>query len=87
VQAHGASLGTREALAKASEKTHRGEALAVYAERVAALANTGGNPAYAEAAALIARMAGLRSSAEHASYLLQIKTRFRQKRNFMALLK
>lgn len=86
VRTHGASIGTREALAKASEATHTREALDVYAERVDALADGGGNPAYAEAAALIARMAALRSAAEHAAYMAEIKTRFRRKRNFIALL-
>jgi uncharacterized Zn finger protein len=86
MQAHGASIGTKEALARASEATHAREALEVYAERVDALAKGGGNPAYAEAAALIARMATLRGTAEQAAYLVEIKTRFGRRRNFMALL-
>jgi hypothetical protein len=32
------------------------------------------------------RMAALRSAAEHAAYMAEIKTRFRRKRNFIALL-
>lgn len=87
VRKHGASIGTREALARASEATHANDALHVYAERVDALANGGGNPAYAEAAALIARMAGLRGAAEQAIYVADIKARFGRKRNFMALLR
>lgn len=86
VRAHGASTDTQEALARASEATHPREAIAVYAERVAALAEVGGNPAYAEAAALIRRMASLRDAGEHAAYLSEIKARFQRKRNFMALL-
>ena len=46
----------------------------------------GRNPAYAEAAALIARMAGLRGAAEQQAYLAGVKARFGRKRNFMALL-
>ena len=49
-----ASIGVKEALARASEATHPREALEVYAERVEQLASSGGNPAYAEAAKLIA---------------------------------
>jgi hypothetical protein len=86
VRTHGASIGAREALAQASEATHAREALEVYAERVEALAGGGGNPAYAEAAALIARMAGLRGAAEQQAYLAGVKARFGRKRNFIALL-
>ncbi len=67
VQTYGASIGTREALARVSEATHKREALNVYAERVDALATGGGNPAYGEAAALIVHMAGLRSTVEQAA--------------------
>ncbi len=62
VRTHGALIDTRQALAGASEATHAREALEVYAERVEALAKAGGNPAYAAAAALIARMATLRGT-------------------------
>ena len=86
VRTHGASIGTKEALARASETTHPREALEVYAERVDELAKGGGNPAYAAAAALIARMATLRGTTEQAAYLAEIKTRFGRRRNLMALL-
>lgn len=86
VRVHGASLGVKEALARASEATHASEALAVYAERVEELVRTGGNPAYADAAALIVRMGGLRAAAEQAAYIAGIKTRHGRKRNFMKLL-
>lgn len=82
----GASRGVKEVLAKASEATHAKEALAVYAERVEDLAKTGGNPAYEEAAALIARMATLRDTAKQTAYLADIKERHGRKRNFMKLL-
>ena len=49
-------------------------------------ANTGGDPAYAEAAKLIARMAALRSAPEQAAYVAALKLRFDRKRNFMKLL-
>ena len=49
------------------------------------LANTSGNPAYAEAAALVARMAALRDAAGHVAYLAVLKARFGRKRNFMML--
>ncbi len=87
VKAHGASVGVREALAKETETTHPREAVAVYAESVEALAGgAGGRPAYAEAAALVDRMARLRDAAEHARYLLEVKSRFGRRRNFIALL-
>ena len=57
VRTHGASIGVKEALARASEGTHPREALEVHAERVEQLANSGGNPAYAEATKLIGHMA------------------------------
>ncbi|MGO9174497.1 MAG: SWIM zinc finger family protein [Rhodomicrobium sp.] len=86
VRQHGASIGVRETLAMASEKAHPREALEVYAERVGQLADSGGNPAYEEAAQLVARMATLRSKAEQAAYVAELKTRFGRKRNFMKLL-
>jgi uncharacterized Zn finger protein len=83
---YGASLRVKEALAEASAATHPREALEVYAERVGELIGNGSNQAYVEAVALIARMATLRSAAEHAAYLAEIKMRFGRKRNFMKLL-
>jgi hypothetical protein len=86
VRKHGASIGVREALARASEATHPREALEVYAERVDKLAEGGGNAAYAEAAELISRMAALRSLAEQAAYVGTLRARFGRKRNLMKLL-
>ena len=77
---HGASNGFKERLARASETTHPREALETYAERVDQLATVGGNPAYAEAVALVARMAALRNGAEQAAYLAALKARFGRKR-------
>jgi len=74
------------ALARASEATHSQDGLAVYAERVDRLANSGGNQAYAEAAALIGRMAMLQSGAKRASFLAAFKLRFGRERNLMKLL-
>lgn len=86
VRRHGASMGVRETLARASEAGHPAEAVEVYARRVHQLAEQGGNPAYAEAAELVARMAGLRGAAEQAAYVAMLKERFGRKRNFMKLL-
>jgi tetratricopeptide (TPR) repeat protein len=83
---HGASNAFKEKLAQASETTHPREAVETYAERVDRLATIGGNPAYTEAAALVARMAALRDGAEQAAYVAALKTRFGRKRNFMMLL-
>ncbi|RMF40876.1 MAG: acyltransferase [Alphaproteobacteria bacterium] len=85
-RAHGASRGTAEALARASETTHPKDALEIYARRVEELARTGGNPAYEEAVALIDRMAGLQAPGEHAAYLAGVRERYRRKRNLMKLL-
>jgi hypothetical protein len=84
---HGASNGFKEKLALASETTHPCEALETYAERVDQLATIGGNPAYAEAVALVARMAALRGGAEQAAYVAMLQARFSRKRNFMMLLR
>jgi predicted DNA-binding protein len=86
VRTHGASRGVKKSLAGMSEATYPREAIEVYAERVEELANVGGNPAYAEAAALIARMATLRGATEHTAYIAGLKERFGRKRNFMKLL-
>jgi tetratricopeptide (TPR) repeat protein len=83
VARHGATSGMKEALARATERTHPGEALAVYAARVEELA---GGAAYEEAVKLIARMAKLRGAAEHASYVADLRQRHQRKRNFMKLL-
>lgn len=84
---HGGSRWLADELAAASEATHPGEALAVYTERVEGLVRSGGNPAYEEAAALIARMAALRGEAEQSVYVAELKERFGRKRNFMKLLR
>lgn len=83
---HGASAELKDRLARASEATYPREALKIYAERVNQLAQLGGNDAYAEAAGLIGRMAGLHEASEHAAYLTGVKARFGRKRNFMKLL-
>jgi uncharacterized Zn finger protein len=86
VQAHGASTPVKEALALSSEATHPRQALEVHGTRVEALIRHGGNRNYQEAASLVARMASLRSSAEQAAYVFELKARHRLKRNLMKLL-
>jgi len=86
VRQHGASKHLKQTLAQASEATHPGAALAVYAERVEELVDAGGNHNYEEAAKVIDRMAGLRGASEHAAYVADLKERFRRKRNFMKLM-
>lgn len=86
VRQYGASIGVKETLARNSEAACPREALEVYAERVVQLAEGGGNRAYEEAAQLIARMSSLRSKAEQALYILELKSRYSRKRNFMKLL-
>jgi hypothetical protein len=50
------------------------------------LVKLGGNHNYEEAAALIARIGGLRNATEHSAYLAQLKVQHNRKRNFMKLL-
>jgi hypothetical protein len=76
----------KQSLAQASEATHPREAIEVYAERADQLATHGSNPACVAAAALVARMAALRSSTEQAAYIVALKAGFGRKRNFMKLL-
>jgi hypothetical protein len=83
---HGASLNTREYLARASEASHPGHALEAYAERVDQLAGLGGNRNYEAATALIRRMKDLRSPAEQAAYVAALKSRFARRRNFIGIL-
>lgn len=83
---HGASAGAMDALASASEATHRREALEVYAKRVDQFIGTSGNRAYAEAAKLIARMAALQETEERTRYVAMLKERHGKKRNFVKLL-
>jgi hypothetical protein len=86
VRRHGALLAVREALAGASETSHPQDSLAVYAERVERLADQGGNPAYAEAAALARHMGILRGPAEQVAYVADLKASFGRRRNLMKLL-
>ncbi|AVM76174.1 SWIM zinc finger family protein [Magnetospirillum gryphiswaldense] len=86
VRDHGAGGGLKEMLARASETTHPREALAVHAARIDQLVEAGGNPNYEEACKLIARMGALRGADEQTAHVLDLKTRFKAKRNFMKLL-
>jgi hypothetical protein len=86
VKAHRSSLDWRARLALASEATHPAKALAVYAERVLALAEEGRSRGYAEAAELVARMAGLQGAGEQAAFVARLKDRFGRRRGFMKLL-
>ena len=83
VRAGEISMQLRNSLAQASEATHPREALAVYTERVDTLVAGSG---YEEAVKLIARMAQLRSPAEHKAYVAALKERNHRKRNLMKLL-
>jgi hypothetical protein len=80
------SQTVKEGLARASEADFPREALGVYAQRVDALANGGGNRAYEEAAGFVARMGCLRAPAEQTAYVAALKARFGRRRNFMKLL-
>ncbi|UFZ05190.1 acyltransferase [Bradyrhizobium ontarionense] len=75
-----------EELARATEKTHPAQVLAMYQRWAEQLANSGDNLGYEKAAELIRRMATLRPAKEHVTYVLEFKVRHGRKRNLMKLL-
>ena len=83
VRQFGASDYTREKLVLTTDVDYPGEALEFYVAQVERLA---GGAAYAEAVKVIARMAKLRSAAEHAAFLVDLRARHGRKRTFMKLL-
>ncbi|MBR1129082.1 SWIM zinc finger family protein [Bradyrhizobium iriomotense] len=83
VNRFGASSYVREALAEASDVKFPRQALEFYVAEVERQLNGAG---YEEAMKLIRRMARLRSTAEQAAYVADLKTRHGRKRNFMKLL-
>ena len=76
----GASAYAKEALVEATDVQFPCEALAFYTAQVEQLASGG---VYAEA---VKRIATLRSPAEQAAFVDDLKTRHGRKRNFMKLL-
>jgi uncharacterized Zn finger protein len=86
VRDHGASRHVKESLARASESTHRREAVAAYAERIEELVNSGGDAAYAEAAKLITHVGTLREANEQNAYVAGLRTRYVRRRNFIKAL-
>ncbi|MGO4831378.1 hypothetical protein AB4144_03635 [Rhizobiaceae sp. 2RAB30] len=84
---HRLTMGVKLDLARATEATHPGQALEVYADRVRELVDVGSSQgAYEEAVKLIRHMAGLRDEGEQSAYVAALKERFGRKRNFMKLL-
>lgn len=83
---HGASSEVKQVLASATEKTHLPQAIAVHEARVEEHVAAANNTSYANAAALIERLAALRGAAEQSAYVADIKLRHARKRNFMKLL-
>lgn len=79
----GASEHMKQRLVSATDVNYPREALAFYAVQVERFAISS---AYEEAAKVIARMAKLRSAAEQAAFVTELKTRHARKRNFMKLL-
>ncbi len=83
VHKFGVSAHTKEALVVATESDYPREALAFYTAQVEHLAGFG---AYAEAVKQIARMKKLRTPAEQAAFVADLRVRHGRKRNFMKLL-
>jgi uncharacterized Zn finger protein len=77
-------------LAEQSEKSHPKESLETYAAIVEQLVRNGGDDNYREAGKLIKRMRGLREplgqTKEHATYVAEVMSRHKAKRNFMKVL-
>jgi tetratricopeptide (TPR) repeat protein len=82
----GVSRDLKLSLARASASQFPSEALTVYTERVEELVTQGGNQSYDDANALVSAMAPLRTAAEQAAYIADLKLRHKRKRNFMKLL-
>lgn len=82
-QKFGASEYAMQELVAATDTDFPRQALEFYGARVERLANAA---AYPEAVKVIARMAKLRSAAEHAAFVAEVKLRHGRKRNFMKLL-
>jgi tetratricopeptide (TPR) repeat protein len=80
---HVVSIGTMDQLAGQSEATHPKDVLAVYALRVDQYAAVGGDPAYDQAAQLVARMARLQGAAAQTEFVAALKLRHARKRNFI----
>ena len=73
-------------LARASDRAHPQEAAEVFRRAVDQLVEGGAAQGYEEAAKLVKRMAALQSPARQAAWVVQLKTRFARRRNFMKLL-
>jgi tetratricopeptide (TPR) repeat protein len=80
---YGASVYTKQELARASDQSYPSEALEVYAAEVEQLANSG---IYDEAVKVVARMGKIRSTTAQAAFIADLKARHGRKRNFMKLL-
>lgn len=75
-----------ERRARACEATHPARAIAIYAPCIERLADGGSNGTYDEAAALVARMAAVRTAAEHEAFLAGLNLRYKRRRNLVARL-
>ncbi len=82
----GASPDAQLRLARASDRAHPQEAAEVFRRAVDQLVEGGAAQGYEEAAKLVKRMAALQSPATQAAWVVQLKTRFARRRNFMKLL-
>ena len=82
----GASHDAQMRLARASDRAHPQEAAEVFRRAVDRLVEGGAAQGYEEAAKLVKRMAALQSPTTQAAWIVQLKTRFARKRNFMKLL-
>ncbi len=73
-------------LAELRGKTHPAEAAAVYRRETARLVGQTNNRAYASAIILVEKVRRLLPKREFAAYLTELRTQYKQKRNFMKLL-
>ena len=90
VNQYGCHAALLKQLAEASENSHPAEVLKTYADRVEQSVRIGGQGNYEAACELLGRMRRIRKAVgetgQHATYLAELKSRHKAKRNFMKLL-
>jgi uncharacterized Zn finger protein len=90
VKDHGCNEYLLGELAEASEQSHPAEVLKVYTDRVERMVRLGGSDNYESACRMLGRMRRLRERIgepkQHMTYLYDLMSRHKAKRNFMKLL-
>jgi tetratricopeptide (TPR) repeat protein len=82
----GASQAAAERLARATELSHPADAIRAYTLAIDEAVKSGTHQGYHHAAALLNRLASMRSAGQQALHIHHLRKVFKRKRNFMALL-